>query len=177
MENKGEILSCDISKEKMRLLINDAERMGVSIVTPCVMDTSVKGGIKCGQMFHKILVDAPCSNLGLLRRHPEIRWKRKRNILSILPALQFRILSNVSRYLIKGGTLVYCVCSFEPEECEEVINKFLSAHTEFHIDNVSAFLSKEVLQKRLSLDKDGFLRLVFPDLDIDGFFIARLKKR
>jgi 16S rRNA (cytosine967-C5)-methyltransferase len=114
--------------------------------------------------FDTILLDAPCSSLGIVRKHPEIKWRRKESDIAEFGRVQFGLLQSLWKNLKRGGNLVYSVCSFEPEETLEVIQAF-GATEKFVLENPLPFL----------FNKDYFLALP-QETGTDGFFIARLRK-
>ena len=120
-------------------------------------------------LFMGILIDAPCSGLGVIRRHPDIRWNRSPEDLTTYQALQTNLLHEASLLLVPGGTLVYATCSTEPEENEQVVDLFLKDHSDYSLDSPSSFpqAAKELI------DSHGFFRTL-PSEWHDGFFAARL---
>jgi len=122
--------------------------------------------------FDAVLVDAPCSGLGTLRRHPEVRWRRGPEDITRLAALQREILDGVAPLVRPGGTLVYAVCTLMEEENEDVIRGFLAAWPRFAVDDPSRGVEGRV---REALTGDGFLRTLPHRDDLDGFFVARLR--
>ncbi|MCP4404831.1 MAG: hypothetical protein GY801_46965, partial [bacterium] len=124
------------------------------------------------QGFDRILVDAPCSGLGALRKHPEAKWTRQERDIQKLQDLQLNILRNASRFLPpEGGILVYSTCTTESEENEEVINRFLQNRQNFQIETPTPYLP-DTLQSYVT--QEGFLRIDPPQEYFDGFFCARL---
>ena len=121
-------------------------------------------------LFDKILIDAPCSGTGTLRRHPEIRWRLLPGDLTTLSHLQESLLESASRYLKPGGLVVYSTCSLEPEENERVVAAFLARNPEFHLDLPS--------NQRLAtfFDPHRYFRLLPTTLASDGFFAAMLRR-
>ncbi len=116
--------------------------------------------------FDLILLDAPCSGLGTIGRHPEVRWRRTPEDLTATSTLQRRLLETSAPHLAVGGRLVYAVCSWAPEEGREVIRDFLARHADF---------AEEPLPGESEQEQPG--RLLFPDTDdTDGFFVARLRR-
>jgi 16S rRNA (cytosine967-C5)-methyltransferase len=117
-----------------------------------------------------VLLDAPCSGIGTLREHPEIRWRLRADNLVRMGAIQSRMLDNAAALVRQGGAIVYAVCSFAPEEGVEVVRGFLRKHPQFEVDRNPP----EAARLTGLLDSDGFLR-TRPDRDgLDGFFAARL---
>ena len=130
---------------------------------PCVV-TAIRNAERDG--YDAILLDAPCSGLGTIGRHPEVRWRRTPEDLTATSTLQRRLLETSAPHLAVGGRLVYAVCSWAPEEGREVIRDFLARHPEF---------AEEPLPGESAQELPG--RLLFPDTDdTDGFFVARLRR-
>jgi 16S rRNA (cytosine967-C5)-methyltransferase len=125
------------------------------------------------EKFDGVLIDAPCSGLGVIRRHPDIRWNRTQGDLLRYQETQTAILESAAQLLAAGGTLVYATCSTEPEENEEVVQKFLAKHPRY-----SLLDCREVLPEHGTalVDSTGFFRTKPGQDDLDGFFAARLKK-
>ena len=116
-----------------------------------------------------MLVDAPCSGLGVLRRKPDARWNKSLEEIRALPPLQLAILSSAAEALRPGGVLVYSTCTILQEENEAVVKAFLETHPAFSLEQTGAFLPGKKREEQM-------VRLL-PTVDgTDGFFIARLKK-
>ena len=157
MENQGEITAWDIHPHKVELIRKNARRLGISIIHPMAHDARI---IDNGHMWYydKIMVDVPCSGLGILRKKPDIKWQRQAEDLEALTCTQKAILEVASYHLRHGGELVYCTCTINPAENEEVVESFLRMHSEF--EQVQPW------------------KLLLPHKDnTDGFFIAKLRKR
>src|SRR6185295_16288158 len=117
-QNRGEILALDVSEERLIPLRENAKRLGISIIIPRRMDASKPLAGIPKAYFDRILVDAPCSGLGILRRHPEGKWQKQEAMIAKYQRLQLKILEHVAPLLKKGGVLVYSTCSTEAEENE-----------------------------------------------------------
>jgi len=179
MENQGHITAVDIDSKKLNSLQSETMRLGIDIVQTKplnLLKTTVKD---FDFYFDRVLLDAPCTGLGVLRRNPDSKWKRSRKDITRLCGRQKKML-NASANLVKpGGILVYAVCSCEKEENEEVVYKFLEKRKDFTIDkdcqsNNVLMLPNRLLSKLIS--DDGFLK-TYPDANnMDGFFAARLKR-
>ncbi|NLK73510.1 MAG: 16S rRNA (cytosine(967)-C(5))-methyltransferase RsmB [Clostridiales bacterium] len=170
MENKGRIIARDIYPHKLELLKDSAMRHGVDIIETQIFDALIKDAELEGKA-DKVLVDAPCSGLGVIRRKPEIKYNRHREELEQFSALQCQILDNASTYLKKGGTLVYSTCTISSYENEQVVRRFLDKHTDFKLvkPEHSDF-------NKINLQNDPMIQL-FPNIhDTDGFFICKLLK-
>jgi len=121
----------------------------------------------------RILVDAPCSGLGVLRRHPEAKWRTREQALPRHQALQCQILEAVAPRLRPGGVLVYSTCSTEPEENEDVIEQFCRVHAEFKRESVAPWLPASA---QGFVTEHGALSTVVNRFSMDGFYAARLRK-
>lgn len=147
MNNKGSLLSMDISQNKLNLLDEQVKRLDINIVTTKVNDATIFNENYVEQ-FDRILADVPCSGLGILRRKPEIRYKNFEDIEKII-SIQKTILFNCSSYLKKGGRLVYSTCTLGKEENIDIVNDFINKNKNFkliytkeyypHIDNTDGF--------------------------------------
>ncbi len=126
------------------------------------------------ESFHNVLVDAPCSGLGVIRRHPDIRWNRNAADLRRYQAKQLQILDTAARLVAEQGILVYATCSTEPEENEVVVEKFLAGHPGFSLADCRETLPGPA--KTLA-DSCGFFRTLPGRDDLDGFFAARIIKK
>jgi 16S rRNA (cytosine967-C5)-methyltransferase len=173
MNNRGRLLALDVDEKKLMKLEQEMYRLGVSISTTCVHD--LNNPLKQNRFggFDRILLDAPCSGLGVLRRNPDAKWTTSKQKLVYNHKRQGLFLDNVAHLLKPSGVLVYSVCSTEPEENESVIENFLSRHKDFALEKNSMGLPVEACSL---LDKYGYFR-TFPHLHyMDGFFSASLKR-
>ncbi len=117
--------------------------------------------------FDKILLDAPCSGLGVIRRNPDIKWKRREGDMKTFHNKQLSLLEGVKGYLKKGGELLYAVCSIDKEECQDVISFFLRKNPDFRLVEI---------EEPVTLCRDGYF-MTLPHRDnMDGFFGAKLCK-
>lgn len=172
MKNTGKILALDDKPEKLRRLDTDMKRLGLSTVTPVCMDLNRPDQTLPESPFDRILLDAPCTGLGVLRRNPDAKWRVRKEDPATHAQRQKRFLKQVARFMKPSGTMVYAVCSFEPEETDQVVKDFLNNHPEFVMETRSTRLPADVADL---VDRDGFFR-TFPHLHpMDGFFAARLK--
>lgn len=173
MEDKGEIIALDVNKKGLGLLKENCERLGISIVKPYLKDAAKDISDIAKDKFDKILIDAPCSGLGVIRRHPEGKWQKKEELILESQKIQKRLIENLSGYLKDGGILVYSTCSTENEENEDVVEDFLERHPEFKIDDIKQYLPET---GRMLVDEKGFLHTSPINNRMDGFFAVRLKK-
>ncbi len=163
MADNGGILSCDIQQKKLRLIEENAARLGISIIKTRQMDAR-EYIEEFDSAFDVVMADVPCSGMGVIAKKPEIRQKTADEIAS-LPRIQADILENLSRYVKPGGALVYSTCTVLKAENEEIVTDFLSKHHSFHAQEIK--LGETVF-------KDG-MHTFWPHIDgTDGFFAARL---
>ena len=189
MQNKGIIYSVDRKGARLDLLRSNCRRLGVHIVVPIVGDIrqprewvpmieaagppSIKKARVGEPSVDRILVDAPCSGLGVLRRHPEAKWRKDAQALPRHQARQCQILEAVAPCLRLGGVLVYSTCSTEPEENEDVIERFCRAHGEFQRESVVSWLPPAA---QGFVTGQGTLSTVGNRCSMDGFYAVRLRK-
>ncbi|MBU8912127.1 MAG: 16S rRNA (cytosine(967)-C(5))-methyltransferase RsmB [Desulfobacterales bacterium] len=172
MKNKGILIAADIEIKKLESLFLDSKRLGIDIVRTKpinLLEASIKD---FDFYFDRVLIDAPCTGLGVMRRNPDTKWNRSKKDIARLAAKQRKMLNAAANLVKPGGILVYAVCSCEREENEEVIYKFLNKRKDFSIDK--HFESDNYY--RLMTHK-GFLK-TYPNINnMDGFFAVRLKRR
>ncbi|MCQ2381059.1 MAG: 16S rRNA (cytosine(967)-C(5))-methyltransferase RsmB, partial [Acidaminococcaceae bacterium] len=132
MQNKGEIIACDIYPHKLELIKNNAQQLGINIIKTQLNDATVLN-TDFVDRFDAVLVDAPCSGLGVLRHRAEIRWRRTQENLKVFPPLQTAILKNAAQYVHKDGFLVYSTCTIEQSENHYIVTDFLQKHSNFHL--------------------------------------------
>jgi 16S rRNA (cytosine967-C5)-methyltransferase len=167
----GEVVALDVRPAGAARVRREARRLGADAVRTLAGDARRP---PLGGAFDAVLVDAPCSGLGTLRRHPEVRWRRRPEDVARLAALQSQILAGVGPLVRPGGTLVYAVCTLMREENEDVIREFVAASPRFVVDDLSHGATGRV---REAICRDGFLRTLPHRDDLDGFFVARLRAR
>jgi len=138
MENDGKLISCDIYEHKIELMEDGAERLGISMMECKVKDAAEKEEEQ--ELFDRVLVDAPCSGLGLMRKKPDIRLKKDGNEIDSLTGIQKEILENAAGYVKPGGVLVYSTCTLCRKENEKNLEWFLKNHPEFEAEDITSFL-------------------------------------
>jgi 16S rRNA (cytosine967-C5)-methyltransferase len=175
LQGKGLIVALEPQAQALRRLREACARLGLACVHPVQGEAQRAGAFlraaPAGD-FDAVLVDAPCSGLGTLRRHPEIKWRATPGHIAELAALQEAILGGVARCVRPGGVLVYATCTTEPEENEEVVEVFLNDHPDFWLEDSRPFLPGPAA----SLAAKGYLRTWPHRHGIDGFFAARLRR-
>jgi 16S rRNA (cytosine967-C5)-methyltransferase len=173
MANQGRIAAVDKDETKLQQLDTEMQRLGVSIVQPRCHDLDSAHNDDQTEGFDRILLDAPCSGLGVLRRNPDIKWNSAEAHLKRHAKMQKRLLENLAPLVKPNGILVYAVCSIEPEENEAVIDVFLKKHPEFVIDNHVGRLPEPI---HSFVEPATGLKTLPILSNMDGFFITRLKR-
>ena len=154
MENKGNIEAWDIYEHRIKLVKQNADRLGINIIKTKVKDATVYDD-SLNEKYDKILLDVPCLGLGVMKRKPDIKWQRKEEDIEEINKIQSEIINICSKYLKKGGNLVYSTCSILKHENENIINQFLNQNNNF------------IIEQKININ---------PDRKHDGFFICNLKK-
>ena len=173
MKNRGKLIAMDNNTKKLNILQSEMIRLGISMVTPQTYDLNDPAGDKSIGKFDRILLDAPCSGLGVLRRNPDAKWSTLEQDLIRNAKRQATFLDNLANQVKPEGLLVYCVCSMEPEENESVINGFLKKHQDFAIEKHPDGLPHKA---RSLINGSGYLK-TFPHLhNMDGFFAVCMKR-
>ena len=176
MENKGTIWAFDLYPWRLDKLKENFERLGLKQPKIFQGDVVTLLPQQNPPLFDRVLIDAPCTGTGVIRKHPDIKWARTEEDFIKIPEKQLRLLNGVAPFIKKGGILVYATCSLEPEENEEVVEKFLKNHPEFELENPKEILLKKCPPKIEELIEGNFLKTYPHKHDLDGFFVARLKK-
>lgn len=162
MENKGMILAIEVSDVRMKMVLENAVRLGLTIVRPVIAD----GRNYAIEDIDKVLVDAPCSNSGVIAKRPEVKERVNNKVIRRLAKLQYDLISNAATFLKVGGSLIYSTCSILPQENEEVVDLFLSNYPNFVVEPASNFTPIG----------ETYLKVMPGDYSTDGIFAARLKK-
>ncbi len=182
MQNQGKIIALDRQNNRLTRLQENCRRLEINIVQTYEYDLVAKlKGIESSQShsdfliepFDRILVDAPCSGLGILRRHPEGKMLKQRSMIKESSHTQTQILNRVCQLLRPGGILVYSACSIEPEETREVISAFCLEHPDFQPEPVTPWMASTGSSL---VTEQGYLCTAFQSFNMDGFFACRLKK-
>lgn len=167
MEGRGEVISCDLHPHKKKLIQAGADRLGLENITPMTADGKAFRP-EWESAFDRVLVDAPCSGLGVIRKKPDIRYKDP-GPLADLPQVQRAILDNAARYVKPGGVLVYSTCTLLRRENEEVALGFLKDHPDFQAEGFR-------LPEYAGDGRTGILTLWPHRQGTDGFFVAKLRR-
>ncbi len=169
----GNVVACDLYPHRLRRVNENIARFGLKNVLPLACDASKPLPLKESFRADKILLDAPCSGLGTLRKTPEIKYRVSKEKINGLADLQLSLLQNAARYLKDGGKLVYSTCSVTDEENEGVIKIFLENNTDFVLEEIN---DTDLINNRM-VDSRGFFRTL-PHIHLtDGFFAAVLTKK
>lgn len=167
MENSGEVVACDLHPHRVQLIEENVKRLGVTNVTAIAEDACALDE-RFFQAFDDILLDAPCSGLGVLNRRADLRWRMRRGSLKEIQKLQTELLKAAANYLKPGGVLVYSTCTLNKGENEEQIQKFIADHPTFSL----------VPFQCLGEDCPSGMKTIYPYIDhTDGFFIAKLIRK
>jgi 16S rRNA (cytosine967-C5)-methyltransferase len=172
MENRGEIYALDLNAEKLHLIEEICQRLGIRIVKVIRADAAAALPLSKGLVFDRVLADVPCSGFGTLRKNPDLKWRRGEKDIERLSELQFSILSNLSTYVEKRGVLIYSTCTVFHEENEDVVERFLETHRDFQLDRMDRALP----EKCRRFVHNGYFKTFPPQNGMDGFFVACLKK-
>lgn len=168
----GEVIALDIHQHKLKLIEENAQRLRVAdAVVPTLLDARAVATNFPPETFDGILVDAPCSGLGLMRRKPDIKYHKRPEDFLQLQNIQLDILESVAPTLKKGGRLTYSTCTIAEEENQQVIEKFLHKHPEFEIINLT------VNEQVATAITNGMLMIYPHTFMTDGFFICCLQKK
>ncbi|WP_458413943.1 16S rRNA (cytosine(967)-C(5))-methyltransferase RsmB [Schinkia sp. CFF1] len=170
----GKVISVDIHPHKVKLIEDQVERLGLSNVETFVSDSRKLGEHFKPETFDRILVDAPCSGFGVIRRKPDIKYSKNNDDIAKLAEIQVSILNTVANLLKNHGTLIYSTCTIDQEENSEVVNKFLSINKEFKLDET---LKERVPERLQPFVKDGQVQILPNYFGTDGFFIASFRKQ
>jgi 16S rRNA (cytosine967-C5)-methyltransferase len=173
MHNSGRLYAFDVADKRLAKLKPRLARSGLSNVHPQLIADERDQKIKrLAGKFDRVLVDAPCSGLGTLRRNPDLKWRQSEQSVTELTAKQAAILASASRLVKPGGRLVYATCSLLKEENEEVVVNFLAEHSAFKLLPANALLAAQ----KIELDTGEMLRLDPARHGTDGFFAAVLER-
>lgn len=174
MEDKGVIKAHDLHQNKINLVKNHADRLNLSIVDATPADARELTSIHQPESFDRILIDAPCSGLGVIRSKPDIKYNKTKSDVIKLQTVQKDILVEVSKLLNKEGKLVYSTCTINTLENEEVIKDFLNKHSEFEVDPDFTLDLPETVISNSRVTEYGIQ--LFPyTINSDGFFMTRLQ--
>ncbi|PWK12799.1 16S rRNA (cytosine(967)-C(5))-methyltransferase RsmB [Tumebacillus permanentifrigoris] len=172
MQDEGEVVAVDIHEHKIELIQNIADRLDLRSITMQAGD--IRDVVGEAGLFDRILLDAPCSGLGVIRRKPDLKWVKVPGDIQEIADIQRDLLQITAQALKPDGVLVYSTCTVAPQENEAMIRAFLAEHPEFSGDPLQGHLPDRVLE---GAEPDAFFVQIFPQqYESDGFFIARLRR-
>ncbi len=169
MENTGDVVACDIHEHKIKLIEYNKRRLGLSCITPTLIDARKLTMVFHEHSFDKVLVDAPCSGFGVIRRKPEIKYNKKPTDLDEIVVLQKEIIDEAVKLVKPGGSLVYSTCTINKKENEKMVEYILKQYPEFVL-NPEPFV-------KLNLGNKGYVQLIDQVKGADIFFISAFIKK
>ncbi len=166
MRNKGRVTAVDKSHSRLQVLVDNAMRLGIKIISPVACDMlDFTGG-----PFDRVLLDPPCSGWGTAGKNSDLRWQKSAEDITNLAKIQGKMLQKASQLVKPGGVLVYSTCTIIRTENDQIIEEFLVKHRDFQIDPADRFFPAELVTQR------GFVK-TYPDTGrLDGAFCARLRR-
>lgn len=174
LNNSGEVISLDLHEHKVKLINEHVQRLGLENIKTKVLDSRQAEEHFEPESFDRVLLDAPCSGLGVIRRKPDMKYTKKEQDLKDLRIIQQTLLNSVSSLVKKGGILVYSTCTVDREENENVVQTFLKNNPDFEEDIALKSRMPEAVQPFIK----GFDLQVLPqDFGSDGFYIACMRKK
>lgn len=170
--DRGEVTAVDPDGGRLSRLEENVRRLGLTSITAHREDI-LSPGFSPAAPFEKVLVDAPCSSVGIIRRHPGLKWEKRETDIRRFAKLQLGLLEGASRFLAPGGTLAYSTCTIEPEENGEVVRRFIRQHPEFEIVPPPA---DSVRNLRALTTPEGFIETFPHRHGMNGGFVALLRR-
>ncbi|BAZ40972.1 Fmu, rRNA SAM-dependent methyltransferase [Calothrix sp. NIES-4101] len=179
MQDQGKIWACDQTASRLRKVTENAQRLQLKSIQLCPGDS--RNLNQFTNLADRVLLDAPCSGLGTLHRHPDARWRQTPEKIRELAILQQELLSSTSQLVKPGGILVYATCTLHPQENENIIESFLGANPDWKIEppNLDAAIAKyftNVNDRINNVLGRGWLKVLPHRHNLDGFFMVRLRK-
>ncbi|GIP36735.1 ribosomal RNA small subunit methyltransferase B [Paenibacillus sp. J31TS4] len=174
MQDRGRIVACDVHEHKEALIRRQAERLGLTSIDTQVTDARELAAKYPPASFDRILLDAPCSGLGVIRRKPDLKWAKEESEIASVAKVQQELLEAVHGLLKPGGVLVYSTCTTAREENAGMVKQFLEAHPDFRLEPLPADVFGP---DKLPGADSGMVQLLPQQFHSDGFFIARLRKQ
>jgi len=169
-DDKCTIIAADSEPERLKKISATSTRLGLNSITPVAVDLTRSLPANLPQTYDRILVDAPCSGLGVICRRPDLRWRKSLKEIDGLSKIQLQILSNCSKYLKVGGRLIYATCTTCRDENQDVVEKFLTHNQNFRLLRQEEIESENL---RKLINRNNFFETSFiTDAQMDGFFAA-----
>jgi 16S rRNA (cytosine967-C5)-methyltransferase len=173
MGGKGQVIGLDNNKGRLARLVENARRLGMDNILPLEADASSPLSSLFQNRFNRVLLDAPCSGLGVISRHPDIKWNRRAEDIEALAAMQKTFLNSAASVVEKRGELLYVVCTISREENEEVVRDFLQSNRDMSLADLKEHAPGWCLDL---IDDRGFYRTWPHKHHMDGFFAALFRK-
>ncbi len=167
MRNKGRVTALDKSHQRLQLVVENAQRLGIKIIAPVVSDI---GDFKGGP-FDRVIIDPPCSGWGTAGKHSDLRWAKSEQDIENLAKIQAKMIDRAAKLVKPGGILVYSTCTIIRKENDQVIEEFLLRNKKFEIESAAQFLPTDLVNDR------GYCKTYPSIAGLDGAFCARLKHR
>ncbi|GAE29195.1 hypothetical protein JCM9152_540 [Halalkalibacter hemicellulosilyticusJCM 9152] len=175
MNNVGRLYSFDLHEHKISLIREQTARLGLTNVKAVAFDARKIDEYVGEKQFDRVLVDAPCSGFGVIRRKPDIKWNKKPSDIAAIQSVQMELLSALSKHVKKGGKILYSTCTIDKEENEGTVENFIKNHPEFQLDQSLPARLPEKLSESGRI-KTGMVTILPHDFETDGFFIACFEK-
>lgn len=169
MNNTGVIVACDIYENRLKLVQDTANRLGINVIQTQINDGTIFNPEYEGK-FDRVLADVPCSGLGVIRRKIDIKYQKQIENINEIQDIQYTILDNASKYVKPNGILVYSTCTILKQENENVIDKFLGNNPDFELVDISNMLENNYA-------KEKYIKALPHIHNFDGFFIAKLVRK
>jgi 16S rRNA (cytosine967-C5)-methyltransferase len=174
MRNTGRLYAFDVSDKRLSKLKPRLARSGLSNVHPVLIAHERDAKIKrLAGKIDRVLVDAPCSGMGTLRRNPDVKWRQQPEGIAEMQEKQASILDGAARLLKSGGRMVYATCSLLREENDVIVEQFLASHPDFEL----VPMSKVLAEQKIPLEMDQYLKMLPHKHQTDGFFAAVLERK
>jgi 16S rRNA (cytosine967-C5)-methyltransferase len=171
MQDTGIVVACDVHEHKLSLILEQANRLQLNSIQPVFSDAVDLSKQYAAESFDCILLDAPCSGLGVIRRKPDLKWSKQEPEIAVICTIQRKLLNAVHSLLKPGGILVYSTCTIEYSENQGMIFEFLEQQPQFTLDAFPNSMINAISSKA------GMLQILPHQFNSDGFFIARMLKK
>ncbi len=176
MNNRGSIIAFDLYQHKLDLLMTNCQRLGINMVE--TREGDLFDSIKGLEKADAVLLDAPCSGLGVLRSRADLRWRKKEADIAAMAGLQSQMLDQVAQTVRSGGKLLYSTCSLEPEENHMVVEGFIGRHKDFEFMDFGEVMSNNAWLTAGDLSvAQGRLNIFPPHHQADGMFISLMRRK
>ena len=167
MRNKGRVTALDKSRERLELVVENANRLGIKIISPVAVDMFQFSG----NDYDRVLLDPPCSGWGTAMKHSDLRWGKSEEDIEKMTRIQSAMINRAAKLVKPGGVLVYSTCTIMRAETDQIVEEFLLRNREFEIESGREYFPEELVNQR------GFVK-TYPDCGhLDGSFCARLRRK